>query len=108
MGHPLMLRWPSLPRSDGPPSLALMALCSDDPLLRWPLPQVAEGPDGHPELTGHPLLELQDDFEPLPSLAGHLVPQQVNLWMGHSKGGSSSGLHHDFHDNLCEWGTSGP
>ena len=28
------------------------------------------------------------------------VPYQINLWMGHSKGGTSSGLHHDFHDNL--------
>jgi hypothetical protein len=39
-----------------------------------------------------------------PSIMGRLVPQQVNLWMGHTQqhetGGASSGLHHDFHDNL--------
>lgn len=35
-----------------------------------------------------------------PRLAGHLVPQQVNVWMGVSKTGTSSGLHHDYHDNL--------
>lgn len=27
-------------------------------------------------------------------------PLQINLWMGVSESGSSSGLHHDFHDNL--------
>jgi len=31
---------------------------------------------------------------------GHLVLAQVNLWVGHSGSGASSGLHHDFHDNL--------
>ena len=31
---------------------------------------------------------------------GLQVPHQYNLWMGNSAQGSSSGLHHDFHDNL--------
>lgn len=30
----------------------------------------------------------------------HLVLQQVNMWMGNAAHGASSGLHHDFHDNL--------
>lgn len=48
-----------------------------------------------------PLDSLRGDFPLRPKLAGALVPQNVNLWMGHTKsGGSSSGLHHDFHDNL--------
>lgn len=48
-----------------------------------------------------PLDSLRGDFPLRPRLAGALVPQNVNLWMGHTKsGGSSSGLHHDFHDNL--------
>lgn len=49
-----------------------------------------------------PLDKLKGDFPLRPALAGALVPQNVNLWMGHSKkgAGSSSGLHHDFHDNL--------
>mmetsp|Transcript_1078 Transcript_1078/g.2439 ORF Transcript_1078/g.2439 Transcript_1078/m.2439 type:complete len:568 (-) Transcript_1078:296-1999(-) len=56
--------------------------------------------DGHPELWGEPLCRLTQDFTPCPSLMGGLVPQQVNLWMGCAKDGASSGLHHDFHDNL--------
>ncbi|KAL7510345.1 hypothetical protein ACHAXN_012027 [Cyclotella atomus] len=48
-----------------------------------------------------------------PSLTGGLIPQNINLWMGNTNnsnttnkitttanGGSSSGLHHDYHDNL--------
>lgn len=70
-------------------------------LLCFPhTPQVGLGPDGHPDLMGHPLLALQDDFELRPSIAGNLVPQQINLWMGRATDGASSGLHHDFHDNL--------
>lgn len=30
----------------------------------------------------------------------NLVPSQFNIWMGHSRVGSSTGLHHDFHDNF--------
>jgi hypothetical protein len=37
---------------------------------------------------------------PAPSLMGGLVLQQCNLWMGNGLSGKSSGLHHDFHDNL--------
>jgi len=44
--------------------------------------------------------ELFGDFPLKPSLLGNLIPQQFNIWMGNSKNGSSSGLHHDFHDNL--------
>jgi len=33
-------------------------------------------------------------------LMGSLVLAQVNVWMGTSRTGASSGLHHDFHDNL--------
>ncbi|CAM9310796.1 unnamed protein product [Ectocarpus sp. 6 AP-2014] len=58
-------------------------------------------PTGRPGLMSAPLDRLRDDFPLRPGLAGALVPQNVNLWMGHTKeGGSSSGLHHDFHDNL--------
>ena len=31
---------------------------------------------------------------------GNLVPQNYNIWMGFSPVPSSSGLHHDYHDNL--------
>ena len=47
-----------------------------------------------------PLEHIQDDFPISPSLLSSLVPHQVSLWQGHSNNGSSSGLHHDFHDNL--------
>ncbi|CAM9284058.1 unnamed protein product [Pylaiella littoralis] len=58
-------------------------------------------PSGRPDLMSAPLDSLRSDFPLRPRLAGALVPQNVNLWMGHAKGGgSSSGLHHDFHDNL--------
>lgn len=48
-----------------------------------------------------PLPPMLHSFPQRPSLLGNLVPQQVNLWIGNSNGnGTSSGLHHDFHDNL--------
>ncbi|KAG8976367.1 hypothetical protein FRB93_013275 [Tulasnella sp. JGI-2019a] len=47
-----------------------------------------------------PTLALRNDFPVKPRLMGNLVLDQVNLWIGRSKDGSSSGLHHDFHDNL--------
>ncbi|TFY54222.1 hypothetical protein EVJ58_g8987 [Rhodofomes roseus] len=43
---------------------------------------------------------LRDEFPEVPRLIGNLYLQQANLWLGKSKDGSSSGLHHDFHDNL--------
>ncbi|PSR70441.1 hypothetical protein PHLCEN_2v13692 [Hermanssonia centrifuga] len=43
---------------------------------------------------------LADDYPRIPRLMGNLYLQQVNLWLGKSKEGSTSGLHHDFHDNL--------
>ncbi|CCG82231.1 JmjC domain-containing protein 4 [Taphrina deformans PYCC 5710] len=36
----------------------------------------------------------------LPELAMDLVPAKINLWLGTSSDGTSSGLHHDFHDNF--------
>ncbi|KAK9811206.1 hypothetical protein WJX73_010422 [Symbiochloris irregularis] len=56
--------------------------------------------DGHPELFAPPMSLLHDDFPLQPCIMGNLIPQQINMWMGHSPSGSSSGLHHDFHDNL--------
>jgi hypothetical protein len=39
-----------------------------------------------------PTSALKDDFPSTPTLTGNLVLQQVNLWIGRSKNGSSSGL----------------
>ena len=58
------------------------------------------GPDGHPEVLASPTAALADDFPMQPALLGALVPQQINIWMGAAAEGASSGLHHDFHDNL--------
>ena len=43
---------------------------------------------------------MKDDFPIKPKLFGEMIPTNINLWMGASKKGTSSGLHHDFHDNL--------
>lgn len=55
---------------------------------------------GPKNLHGPPLTALRDDFPDLPALLGCLAPYQHNMWMGHAPDGSSSGLHHDFHDNV--------
>ncbi|OSC98320.1 Clavaminate synthase-like protein [Trametes coccinea BRFM310] len=47
-----------------------------------------------------PTNALRDEFPIVPRIMGNLFLQQVNLWLGKSKDGSSSGLHHDFHDNM--------
>eukprot|EP00882_Tetradesmus_deserticola_P027952 GHRQ01031102.1.p1 GENE.GHRQ01031102.1~~GHRQ01031102.1.p1 ORF type:complete len:420 (+),score=173.59 GHRQ01031102.1:80-1261(+) len=62
--------------------------------------EVGVGRDGHPLLYGAPLVQLEGQFPLLQPLMGHMVPQSVNMWMGCAPEGSSTGLHHDFHDNL--------
>ena len=44
-------------------------------------------------LKEHMDFPLCPDFIPL-------VPAKINLWLGASKSGTTSGLHHDFHDNI--------
>lgn len=56
--------------------------------------------DGKPALYAAPVSDLQADFPLRPALMGNLIPFNLNLWMGNSKSGSMSGLHHDYHDNL--------
>lgn len=51
-------------------------------------------------VVAEPLKSLQGDFPLKPKLFGKLVPYQISLWQGIAKEGTSSGLHHDFHDNL--------
>ncbi|SPO28742.1 uncharacterized protein UTRI_04620 [Ustilago trichophora] len=63
----------------------------------------SEDSDYEPELDNvlpAPTNALSNDFPAKPELLGNLVLQQCNLWLGNSKQGKSSGLHHDFHDNL--------
>lgn len=47
-----------------------------------------------------PTHALANEFPLQPELMGNLVLQQTNLWLGNCTEGKSSGLHHDFHDNL--------
>ena len=51
-------------------------------------------------IMGEPLLSLRKDFPLRPALLCNLIPYQVSLWQGFAPNGTSSGLHHDFHDNL--------
>ena len=66
---------------------------------------VAANEDGRPELMSAFMKKLRGhgdglDFPLQPKITGNLVPQNINLWIGNSKTGASSGLHHDYHDNL--------
>eukprot|EP01062_Namystynia_karyoxenos_P045253 TRINITY_DN33586_c0_g1_i1.p1 TRINITY_DN33586_c0_g1~~TRINITY_DN33586_c0_g1_i1.p1 ORF type:complete len:489 (+),score=90.67 TRINITY_DN33586_c0_g1_i1:72-1538(+) len=56
--------------------------------------------DGPTQVSGPPLGTLRADFPARPKLMGGLIPYQHNLWYGRARDGSSSGLHHDHHDNL--------
>ena len=67
-------------------------------LTTQPLPEHASGKPA--ALFGSPLLEMKGKFPLRPRIARHLAPSSINVWIGNSKLGSSSHLHHDFHDNL--------
>lgn len=57
-------------------------------------------PDPAAAAFPEPMRSLLKDVPPKPKVMGNLVLQQMNLWLGRSRQGASSGLHHDFHDNL--------
>jgi hypothetical protein len=65
---------------------------------------VQSNQDGRPDILPEFMKDLMSsDYFPMqPSLMGKLIPQNINLWMGNNTTtkGSSSGLHHDYHDNL--------
>ena len=44
--------------------------------------------------------ELMRDIPIKPSILNYLELYQINCWIGNSSNGSSSKLHHDYHDNL--------
>ena len=56
--------------------------------------------EGRPALMSAPVTQLMGDFPMRPALVGNLVPMNYNVWMGAAADGSTSGLHHDFHDNF--------
>ena len=51
-------------------------------------------------VLAEPLKSLERDFPVRPKIFGNLIPYQLSLWQGVSTDGTTSGLHHDFHDNL--------
>jgi hypothetical protein len=80
----------------------LKALESGDENLYLTTQDLVVGLDDRPSIISPPVSQLLGDFPLRPSLLPALVPQNMNLWMGRTQEGSSSGLHHDYHDNLCE------
>ncbi|BFZ58171.1 hypothetical protein PYCC9005_005232 [Savitreella phatthalungensis] len=54
------------------------------------------------QVLHEPLRSMWDDLQvPVsPRIVNDLVTAKINLWLGASREGTSSGLHHDFHDNL--------
>lgn len=56
--------------------------------------------EDQPEIISAPLTALKQDFPLIPSLFGNLVISNINLWIGRSSSWTTSGLHHDYHDNL--------
>jgi len=62
--------------------------------------KIEEDDSGPKYLFGPPTTKFTSIFPHEPSLLGNLLPYQFNIWFGSSKDQSSSGLHHDFHDNL--------
>jgi hypothetical protein len=57
-------------------------------------------PDEQPSIISAPLKYLKQDFPWVPKLFGNLIIANINLWLGATSRPSSSGLHHDYHDNL--------
>jgi hypothetical protein len=51
-------------------------------------------------LIAPPLSSSLSLFELRPVITEKLVPANINVWIGASRAGTSSGLHHDFHANL--------
>jgi hypothetical protein len=56
--------------------------------------------DDRPSLVSAPLTRLVGDYPLPPSLTPNLIVSNVNMWFGYTKSRTTSGLHHDFHDNL--------
>ncbi len=64
-----------------------------------PLPENREGPKALTSAHVQAFIDRGLIPEHLP-LMGNMTPYQINAWIGCSQDGSSSGYHHDFHDNF--------
>jgi len=56
--------------------------------------------DGRPAIVSPPLTLLTEDYPLTPALFSNLIVSNINMWFGYTKNYSTSGLHHDFHDNI--------
>lgn len=76
----------------------------NDQLYLTSQPQQLLPESGVPSISAAPVLELlRSGVLPLrPQLLPTLTPSSVNTWIGATRNGAttSSGLHHDYHDNL--------
>lgn len=80
----------------------LDGLKQEDGEMRYLTTQYSADPEGGDEggeqgeegiaIYPPPTNALRDDFPSAPKITGNLVLQQVNLWIGKSKNGASSGL----------------
>eukprot|EP00240_Pyramimonas_obovata_P013098 CAMPEP_0118930864 /NCGR_PEP_ID=MMETSP1169-20130426/7406_1 /TAXON_ID=36882 /ORGANISM="Pyramimonas obovata, Strain CCMP722" /LENGTH=244 /DNA_ID=CAMNT_0006873285 /DNA_START=160 /DNA_END=890 /DNA_ORIENTATION=+ len=61
---------------------------------------VCEDEQGRLEVISPPVDSLLEDIPLSPPIMGHQLLASLNMWMGNSREGASSGLHHDYHDNL--------
>ncbi len=52
--------------------------------------------DGHPELFAAPVTQLAADVLLQPAVMGGLIPQQLNMWMGHAVDGARGRTHQEF------------
>ena len=77
-------------------------ICNGDDKHYMTTQDVHANSDGRPDLMSPFMKALSNDFSLRPQLMGNLIPQNINMWIGNSsnKDGTSSGLHHDYHDNL--------
>lgn len=88
------------PRLDTTFSAFLSSLERDSETHDYLTTQYADDATPSEEAFPEPVRSLLRDVPLSPTLMGNLVLQQMNLWLGRSGRGASSGLHHDFHDNL--------
>ncbi|KAL8432594.1 hypothetical protein Efla_002826 [Eimeria flavescens] len=64
------------------------------------LPRQQQEAAGHMKVSASVSLLQQPSAPEMCSTWRNLVPYQFNIWMGDSREGSTTGLHHDFHDNF--------
>lgn len=76
------------------------AIASGDENLYMTTQKLLYSPEGQPAIVSPPLTYMTSDFPYRPAMMGNLIPQNINLWFGSTSSYSSSGLHHDYHDNL--------